>query len=89
MKEVFKVASKTRPGELAAAIAGAVREEHEVEMNTIGAGAVNQAIKAVAIAKGFLAPAGIRIVADPSFGETNNIGDNKIITTMVLEVVRI
>ena len=87
MKEVFKVASKTNPGDLAAAIAGAVREEHEVEMNAIGAGAVNQAIKAVATAKGFLAPAGIRIVADPSFKEQELNG--RLTTAMALEVVRI
>ena len=85
MKEVFKVASKTNPGDLAAAIAGAVREEHEVEMNTIGAGAVNQAIKAVAIARGFLAPAGIEVAIVPSFKEQELNGRST--TAMALEVV--
>lgn len=56
MKEVFKVSSKTEPGKLAGAMAGVVRTGGEISIQAIGAGAVNQAIKAVAIARGFLAP---------------------------------
>lgn len=58
-----------------------------MEMNAIGAGAVNQAIKAVAIARGFLAPAGIEVAIVPSFKEQEL--DGKLTTAMALEVVRI
>ena len=52
---------------VAGALAGAIREEGTAELQAIGAGAVNQAIKAVAIARGFLAPVGINLVCVPSF----------------------
>lgn len=65
--EVLKVSSNTKVNSLAGAIAGTIREEGTVEMSAIGAGAVNQAIKAIATAKGFLSPGGISIVCIPSF----------------------
>lgn len=65
--EILKVSSSTKVNSLAGAIAGTIREEGTVEMSAIGAGAVNQAIKAIATAKGFLSPGGISIVCIPSF----------------------
>ena len=65
--EILKVSSSTKVNSLAGAIAGIIREEGTVEMSAIGAGAVNQAIKAIATAKGFLSPGGISIVCIPSF----------------------
>ena len=65
--EILKVSSSTKVNSLAGAIAGIIREAGVAEMSAIGAGAVNQAIKAIATAKGFLSPGGISIVCIPSF----------------------
>ena len=53
--EVLKVSAKSVPNAVAGAIAGEIREHGEVEVQAVGAGAANQAIKAVAIARGYLA----------------------------------
>ncbi len=67
--ETLRVSSKSKPNTVAGAIAGVVREKGEVEVQTVGAGALNQAIKAVAIARGFLVPSGIDLVCVPSFSD--------------------
>ena len=65
--ETLKVSSKSNPNSVAGAMAGAVRERGSVDVQVIGAGALNQAIKAVAIARGFLASSEIDLVCVPSF----------------------
>ena len=60
--EILKISSKSNPNSVAGAIAGLVKESQKAEMQAIGAGALNQAVKAVAIARGFVAPAGAYIV---------------------------
>ena len=65
--EILKVSAKSNPNSVAGAIAGIVRKDGGVEMQVIGAGALNQAVKAVAIARGFLAPTGIDLVCRPAF----------------------
>ena len=67
--EILKVAAKSRSTSVAGAIAGVIRESGHAEVQAIGAGAVNQAIKAVAIARGYLEEDGIEIVCVPSFVE--------------------
>ena len=57
--EILKISSKSNPNSVAGAIAGLVKESHRAEMQAIGAGALNQAVKAVAIARGFVAPSGV------------------------------
>ena len=57
--EILKISSKSNPNSVAGAIAGLVKESNRAEMQAIGAGALNQAVKAVAIARGFVAPAGV------------------------------
>lgn len=69
--EILRVSSKTKANKLAGAIAAVVRDEGGVIVQSIGAGAVNQAVKAVAIARGFLAPQGIEICMLPGFNELN------------------
>lgn len=64
---MLKVKSTADPNKVAGALAGVIREHGKAEMQTIGAGALNQAIKAMAIARGFLAPSGIDLVAYPQF----------------------
>ena len=67
--ETLRVSAKSKPNTVAGAIAGVVREHGMVEVQTVGAGALNQAVKAIAIARGFLAPAGMDLICTPSFSD--------------------
>ena len=80
--EVLKVSSSSVPNSVAGAIAGVIRENGKVEVQAIGAGAANQAIKAVAIARGYLAPSGIDLVCIPAFA--NVVIDNEDRTAIKL-----
>ena len=66
--EVLKVSAKSVPNSVAGAIAGVIRESGSVEVQAVGAGATNQAVKAIAIARGYLAPAGMDLVCVSTFG---------------------
>lgn len=65
--EVLKISSKSNPNSVAGALAGLIKEQNQAEMQAIGAGALNQAIKAIAIARGFMAPSGIDLICIPAF----------------------
>ena len=65
----LKVSSKSSPASVAGAIAGMVKDDVSVEIQSVGAGAVNQAVKAIAISRGFLSPIGIEIACIPSFAD--------------------
>jgi stage V sporulation protein S len=65
--EVLKVSTRSRPSAVAGAIAGVIRDSGMAEVQSIGAGATNQAIKAVAIARSYLSEEGIDIVCTPAF----------------------
>lgn len=65
--DILKISAKSSPNSIAGAIAGLVKENGRAEMQAIGAGAINQAVKAVAIARGFVAPSGIELVCAPAF----------------------
>jgi stage V sporulation protein S len=67
--DIIKVAATSRSTAVAGAIAGVMREKGQVDVQAIGAGAVNQAIKAVTIARGYLELDGIDIICVPSFVE--------------------
>ena len=67
--DLIKVAATSRSTAVAGAIAGVMRERGQVHVQAIGAGAVNQAIKAVTIARGYLELDGIDIICLPSFVE--------------------
>lgn len=73
----FKVSSKSNPNSVAGAIIGASNENKEIILVCVGAGAVNQAIKAVAISRGYAAPSGIDFSISPSF-KTIYINDDKV-----------
>ena len=75
--EILKVSSKSNPSKVAGAIANIYREQKMVEIQTIGAGSLYQAIKAVAIARGFVAPSGDDLVVVPSFNDIVINGENK------------
>jgi stage V sporulation protein S len=82
--DLVKVAANSRSTSVAGAIAGIVREKGRVDVQAIGAGAVNQAIKAIAIARGYLELDGIEIACVPSFSEV--LIDGKERTAMRLAV---
>jgi stage V sporulation protein S len=67
--EVLKVSAHSNPKSVAGALAAVVREKGSAEIQAVGAGAVNQAVKAIAICRGFVAPNGIDLVAIPAFAE--------------------
>lgn len=83
--EILKVSAKSNPNSVAGAIAGVIREDGKAEVQAIGAGALNQAIKAVAIAKGFLAPSGIEAIVNPSFIDVEIDGEEKTAIKLVVE----
>lgn len=66
---VLKVSSKSSPASVAGAIAGMIKDGAHVEVQSVGAGAVNQAVKAIAISRGFLSPVGIEIACVPYFAD--------------------
>ncbi len=74
---VLKVSSKSNPSSVAGAIAGLVREHENVEIQVIGAGALNQAVKGITIARGFVAPLGIDLMFIPAFVEIELYGEMK------------
>lgn len=83
--EVLKVSSKSSPNSVAGAIAGVIRESGAVEVQAVGAGASNQAIKAIAIARGYLAPSGIDIVCIPAFASISINGDERTAIKLIVE----
>lgn len=83
--EALKVSSKSNPNAVAGALAGVVRESGIAYVQAIGAGAINQAIKAVAIARGFLAPSGIDVVCIPAFSEIVIDGETKTAIKLTVE----
>lgn len=68
---LLRVSSQSNPNSVAGAVASVIRERGHVELQVIGAGALNQAIKAVAIARSFLASGGVDLVCVPSFTEVH------------------
>lgn len=83
--DILKVSSKSSANSVAGALAGVIREEGSAEIQAVGAGALNQAIKAIAIAKGFLAPSGIEIACVPSFTDVEIDGEARTAIKLVVE----
>ena len=83
--EILKISSKSNPNSVAGAIAGLVKESQKAEMQAIGAGALNQAVKAVAIARGFVAPSGKNLVCTPAFIDINIDGEERTAIKLIVE----
>ena len=83
-KNIFRATSRTNPNQLAGAIAIAMKEVDCVEIQAVGAGAVNQSIKGVAVARGFLIPTGIEIKCVPSFKVIEIDGETR--TAIILQI---
>ena len=83
--EVLKVSAKSRPSAVAGAIAGVVREAGRAEVQAIGAGATNQAVKAVAIARDYLRESGIEAICLPAFIDVTIDDEDRTAIRLVIE----
>lgn len=83
--ETLKVSSKSNPNSVAGALTNVYKEKGIVEIQAVGAGALNQAIKAIAIARGFIAPTGKNIVCTPAFADINIDGENRTAIKLIVE----
>lgn len=83
--DVLKVSAKSSPNAVAGALAGVLRERGTAEMQAIGAGAINQAVKAVAIARGFVAPSGMDLICIPAFTDILIDGEERTAIKILVE----
>ncbi|MFW5696617.1 MAG: stage V sporulation protein S [Phototrophicaceae bacterium] len=86
MPDVIKVSAKSRSTAVAGAIAGVIREHQQAEVQAIGAGAVNQAVKALAIARSYLERDEIDIVFLPYFTEVDIEGNERTAVRFKVEI---
>lgn len=83
--ELLKVSSQSQPKSVAGALAAVLRENSKAEIQAVGAGAVNQAIKAIAITRGFVAPNGIDLIVVPAFSEISIDGQDRTAIKFLVE----
>ncbi len=83
--EILKVSAKSSPNSVAGALAGVLRESGSAEIQAIGAGAINQSIKAIAIARGFVAPTGVDLVCVPAFTDIQIEGEDRTAIKLIIE----
>ncbi len=83
--EILKVSSKSNPSKVAGAIANIFREQKRLEIHTVGAGSLNQAIKAVIIARGYITPMGYNLIITPSFSDVVIDGLDKTAIKLLIE----
>lgn len=83
--EVLRVSTKSNPNSVVGALAGVLREKGTAELQAVGAGALNQAVKAVAIARGFVAPSGIDLVCVPAFADIEIDGEERTAIKLIIE----
>ena len=83
--DVVKISSKSNPNSCAGALAGVLRSTGVVEVQVVGAGALNQAIKAVAIARGFVADSGIDLICVPAFADIEIDGESRTAIRLLVE----
>jgi stage V sporulation protein S len=83
--EILKVSSRSNPNSVAGAMAGVVRQSGAVEVQVVGAGALNQAVKAVAIARGYLTPSNVDLVCIPTFADIEIDGESRTAIRLSVE----
>ena len=83
--EVLKVSTKSNPNSVAGALAAIIKEKNIVEIQAVGAGAINQAVKAIAIARGFVAPSGRDIVCVPAFTDIEIDGEERTAIKLMVQ----
>lgn len=84
--DIIKVSANSRTSAVAGAIAGVVREHKHADVQAIGAGAVNQAVKALVLAKGYLAEDGITITCIPEFVDVDIDGKIRTAIRLIVEL---
>lgn len=82
---IIKVSANSRTSAVAGAIAGVMREHNRAEVQAIGAGAVNQAVKAIAIARGYLHEEGVHLVCIPEFTTVTIEGKERTAIRLIVE----
>lgn len=83
--DVLKVSTKSNPNSVAGAVAAIIKEQNIVELQAVGAGAINQAVKAIAIARGFVAPTGKDIVCIPAFTDIIIDGEERTAIKLIVQ----
>ena len=83
--EVLKVSTKSNPNSVAGALAAIIKEKNIVEIQAVGAGTINQAVKAIAIARGFVAPSGRDIVCVPAFTDIEIDGQERTAIKLIVQ----
>ena len=83
--EVLKVSTKSNPNSVAGALAAIIKERNTVEIQAVGAGAINQAVKAIAIARGFVAPSGKDLVCIPAFTDIEIDGEERTAIKLIIQ----
>ena len=83
--DVLRISTKSNPNSVAGAIAGLIKEKGKAEMQAIGAGALNQAVKAIAIARGFVSPSGVDLICIPAFTEIKIEEDERTGIKLLIE----
>ncbi len=83
--DILKVSSKSNPNKVAGALTNVFRDKGVVEIQAIGAGALNQAIKAIAITSGFGAPSGKNLVCIPAFSDITIDGEERTAIKLIVE----
>lgn len=85
MMEMLKVSAQSVPKSVAGALAAVLREKGSAEVQAVGASAVNQAVKAIAIARGFVAPNGVDLITVPAFAEITIEGETRTAIRFIVE----
>jgi stage V sporulation protein S len=85
MVEVLKVSARSNPKSVAGALTAVLRERGSAELQAVGAGAVNQAVKAIAISRGFVAPNGMDLISVPAFVEISIDGEERTAIKFIVE----
>ena len=83
--EVLKVSTKSNPNSVAGALAAIIKEKDIAEIQAVGAGAINQAVKAIAIARGFIAPSGKDIACIPAFTDIQIDGEERTAIKLIVQ----
>ena len=87
--EILKVASNSNPNSVAGALTGVMKEHVQAEIQAVGAGAINQSIKAIAIARSFMIPNGYELSFIPAFTTVNLNGEDRTAIKLIVHKKRI
>lgn len=85
--EILKISTKSKPTSIAGALANSFKTRNVVEMQAIGAGALNQGIKAIAIARGYVAPSGKDLIVIPAFSDILIEGEEKTAIKLIVKAI--